>query len=144
MMKNIKTAEVKSAWMSKSQKTKFEGKKKDDIPSDCADIIDVLSLIPPEILNSRNVGDVLQDSFDEDTINEIALCSDLNASHDEAMETANPQILLPGQEDDDSVQPENIVDGQYGVNTVQLENIVDGEYGVQGVQPKTLWMDKTV
>ena len=83
-----------------------------------------MSLIPPEILNSRNIGDVLQDSFDEDTINEIVLCSDLNASHDEAMETANPQILLAGQ-DDDSVQPENIVDGQDHVNRVHPENIVD-------------------
>ena len=43
MMKNIKSTEVKSAWMSKSQKRKIEGKKKDDMPSDCKDIIDVLS-----------------------------------------------------------------------------------------------------
>ena len=138
MMKNIKTTELKSAWMSKSQTKKYEGKKKDDIPSDCEDIIDVLSLIPPEILNSRNVSDVLQDSFDEDTKNEIALHSDLNVSHDEVVETANPQILLAGQEDDDSVQPENIVDGQYDVNTAQPENIVDGENGVQSVQPENI------
>ena len=132
-MKYIKSTEVKMAWMSKAQKKKLEIKKKNDIPAECEDIIDVLSLIPPEILNSRNVGDVLQESFEEETINEIFPHTDLNRSHDEAMETGNPEIFLDGQEDDEAVQPENIVDKEYSLNRLHPQNIADGQNGPQGV-----------
>ena len=65
MMKHITTTHVKSAWLPKGTKKKEENN--DSNHNENGNIIDVLSLIPAEILNSRNRNEDLDASFDEET-----------------------------------------------------------------------------
>ena len=53
MIQHIKTTSAKSAWITKSTKGKVL---KDIISTDTDDVIDVLSLIPPELLQNRDIG----------------------------------------------------------------------------------------
>ena len=60
LMKEIKTTQVKSAWNQKKKRSK--GDSDDNNGSgECSEIIDILSLIPPQILKKRANG------YDSDT-----------------------------------------------------------------------------
>ena len=60
----IKTTEVKSAWIHKKNRSKDYSEDK-NISGECSEIMDILLLIPPEILNKRGNGDDTDTSIEE-------------------------------------------------------------------------------
>ena len=70
LMKENKTTEVKSTWIHKKNQSKDDFKDK-KVSHECSEIMDILSLIPPEMLNKRGNGDDMIEEIEEELLNEI-------------------------------------------------------------------------
>ena len=101
LMKEIKTTDVKSAWNQKKKRSK-EDSDDNNRSGECSVIIDLLSLIPPQILNKRANGDDSDTSIEEieaEVVNDI---QNINIEDD----GVNVQEDMDEGVDDDST-PEN-------------------------------------
>ena len=55
MMMEIKTTNVKSAWVRKRNASRKDESEDNKVPEECSEIMDILSLIPPKILNKEEM-----------------------------------------------------------------------------------------
>ena len=74
MMKDIKTTPVKSAWLHKKNSSTAKNEDDSKLTDEYSEIMDILSLIPPEILNktgNTEDSDNSLEEIEEDILNEL-------------------------------------------------------------------------
>ena len=117
MMKEIKTTPVKAAWLCKKNSSTTKNVDDTKFSDECSDVMHILSLIPPEILNKRGNTDDSDNSLEEieeDILNELQNIESKDQArtaqddnHEEMEIDGTPEIDTAENELDESMHNSN-------------------------------------